>query len=98
MIEYATGTEPNTANPGALLTVGETIAPAKLTVTFDRIADPLLTYTVRASNDLTASWPAAGVTVFTSTGSENTAGSVTATDTDLISAHPRRFLRLEVSY
>lgn len=95
LLEYATGTEPLSANAGSAVTLDQ--AGGKLTLTFNRVADPALTYTVRALNDLGTPWTSA-TSVFSSTGVANTAGLVTAEDTVLINAQPRRFLRLEVSY
>ncbi|MBC8010709.1 MAG: hypothetical protein H7067_11515 [Burkholderiales bacterium] len=94
LIEYATGTEPLTADTGPAAILDQ--AAGKLTLTFTRIADPALTYTVRGSSDLTAVW--SETPVLTSTGAGNTAGSVTAEDSVAITAQPRRFLRLEVAY
>ncbi len=95
LLEYATGTEPLTADSGSVVALGQ--SGGRLTLTFNRVADPSLTYTVRGSNDLTAAWSGAE-SVFSSTGASNTAGSVTATDSVLINAQARRFLRLEVTY
>lgn len=95
LLEYATGTEPLTADSGPVAVLGQ--SGGRLTLTFNRVADPSLTYTVRGSNDLTAAWSGAE-SVFSSTGAANTAGPVTANDSVLINAQARRFLRLEVTY
>lgn len=95
LLEYATGTEPLVADSGPVVVLGQ--SGGRLTLSFNRVADPALTYTVRGSNDLTSAWSGAEA-VFTSAGASNTAGSVTATDSVLISAQARRFLRLEVTY
>ena len=74
--------------------LGKTADGLHLTLTFNSIADPALTYTVEAADSPDqAVWTA----IWTSTGASNTAGSVTVLDTELISAHPCRFLRLKVS-
>ncbi|MEY4488920.1 MAG: hypothetical protein RIQ79_1428, partial [Verrucomicrobiota bacterium] len=62
------------------------------TLTFNRIADPALTYAVQASSDLTTSW----TQIWSSTGAANTAAPVTVTDTQDLTA--RRFLRLVVTH
>jgi hypothetical protein len=95
LLEYATGTEPLASNGGAAGEVGEDPNGPWLTLTFDRIADPALTYIVEAKNDLTApTW----AQVWASTGASNVAGQIIVTDTELIAAHTRRFLRLRVTY
>ncbi len=71
-----------------------TVVDGKLTLGFDRIDDPTLLYEVLATDDLTT-WAAPAI--WSSTGEENTAGLVTVTDTELLSAHARRFLRLRVT-
>jgi hypothetical protein len=83
--------QPDGAVAGAL---GKTDAGLRPTLTFPRIADPALTYTVEAADSPEqASWTA----IWTSTGASNTAGSVTVPDTELVSDHPKRFLRLKVA-
>jgi hypothetical protein len=72
---------------------GTTPDRSKLTLTFDRFADPTLTYEVSAIDDLTTgNWNV----IWTSTGAQNVSGSVTVTDTVLTSSQPRRFLRLRI--
>jgi len=94
LLEYAVGSDPKQPDgpsPGAL---GKTGDGLRLTLTFPRIADPALTYTVEAADSPDqASWTA----IWTSTGASNTAGSVTVPDTELIGDHPKRFLRLKVT-
>jgi alpha-tubulin suppressor-like RCC1 family protein len=93
LVEYATGTSPINADSGsvATLAVAGTGANRQLTLTFRRIADPTLTYTVEASTTLAAgSWativpPALPLT-----------GLVTVTDPTFMSGHTRRFLRLKI--
>ena len=95
LLEYATGTSPWVPDAGPAVTPGLSPDGTKLTLTFNRIADPALTYTVEATNDLTISpWPE---TVWTGAGAANTAGSVTITDTAAIATHPHRFLRLRIT-
>ncbi|EIP96918.1 hypothetical protein OpiT1DRAFT_01345 [Opitutaceae bacterium TAV1] len=96
LLEYALGLDPLHSDSAGSVTIGKTADTGneRLTLSFTRIADPALTYTVEATDDLVSGeW----TPVFTSTGGENTAGSYTAEDIDLISDHARRFLRLVVS-
>ncbi len=90
LLEYALAGDPLVAEQDLLPVQG--VADGKLTLAFDRISDTTLTYEVQASTDL-AAWS----TIWSSTGNENVAGLVTVPDTDLISAHTRRFLRLRVT-
>ena len=92
-VEYALGSNPinaDNAAPAALALSG-TGAARRLTLTFNRILDPALTYTVEASDTLAAgSWtsitpPATPLT-----------GPVTVTDPDFMNGHTRRFLRLKI--
>jgi autotransporter-associated beta strand protein len=96
LLEYATNTNPTVANAAPVVALGKDGAGTHLTLTFTRIADETLVYSVQATNDLagTPSW----TEIENFTGSENVAGSVTVTDPALISASSRRFLRLSVSY
>ncbi len=92
LLEYALGTDPNLPGTGPLVELGE--SEGKVTLTFDRIADPALFYEVHASGDL-ADW---SELVFSSTGEANTAGAVLVIDTQAITAATQRFLRLQVRY
>jgi hypothetical protein len=93
LLEYATGHQPLTPDSHGATTLGTSTDGLRLKFSFNRIADTTLTYVVEATNDLaTGDW----TPIFTSTGAENMVGAVTVEDTDLISAHPRRFLRLAV--
>lgn len=94
LIEYATGTEPLTANTGTVQSIGRTGDGSHLTLAFNRIADPGLLYQVMASDDLGQSDP--WTQVWSSTGASNTAGPVIVEDTELIANKPKRFLRLQV--
>ncbi len=93
LVEYATGTSPINANSGpvATLAVAGTGANRQLTLTFNRIADPSITYTVEASTSLVAaSW----MTIVPP--AEPLTGPVTVTDPTFMSSHSRRFLRLRL--
>ena len=89
LLEYALGADP-TATSAAPVTLST--ASSTLTLNFSRIADGSLTYTVQGSTDL-VTW----TDLWTSAGAQNTAGPVTVSDTDPLSAYTRRFLRLRVS-
>jgi hypothetical protein len=99
LLEYALGSLPNSAD-SAPATTGEAVSedptlPPRLTLTFNRIADPVLTYAVETSDSPAGAW----TTLWSSTGSNNIAGPVTVVDTvDLTTATPtRRFMRLRVT-
>ncbi|MDF7823647.1 autotransporter-associated beta strand repeat-containing protein [Pontiellaceae bacterium B12227] len=93
LMEYGTGSDPNVFDSNSVSTVGTTLDGSKLTVTFDRIADPALTYWVEATGNLTSNdWN----TIWLSTGSSNTAGSVTVEDSESISNHWNRYLRMKL--
>jgi autotransporter-associated beta strand protein len=84
---------PVTAQGAADMTI-DGIAGRVLTLSFNRIADPDLTYFVEANNDLPGTW----APIWSSTGTANVAGVVTVPDVALMSDHPRRFLRLKVTH
>ena len=97
LVEYALGSPP--LSDGAALRPSvhtTTVADGShLALMFTRIADPALTYDVEAAD-------AAGgpyVSIWTSTGAANTAGSVTVTDPVALGAGgpAARFLRLRVA-
>ena len=90
LLEYALGGDPLVASPGVLPTTS--VNADHLRLSFNRIADGTLTYEVLASDNL-ATWGS----IWSSTGAENAAGSVTVGDPEALSAHPRRFLRLRVT-
>jgi hypothetical protein len=94
LLEYATGSDPNGADAGSAVVLGESEDGTRLTLTFTRIADASLTYTVQATNGLTSAW----TDIWSSSGAANTAGSITVADTEATSANPKRFLRLKVSF
>ncbi|MDX2082208.1 MAG: HYR domain-containing protein [Terrimicrobiaceae bacterium] len=100
LMEYALGTTPNAAQSQPVISydiVGIESEPGRfLDITFNRVADPGLTYRVEASQTLA---PAGWVTIWQSTGAANTPGAVTVVDPfDIDSGSPpQRFLRLKVS-
>lgn len=93
LLEYSTGTDPLSSDNASSQTIGRSPDGNYLTLTFDRIADPAITYIVEASNDLS---PGNWSSIWSSTGAANTAGGVTVTDIQPVSADSRRFLRLRV--
>jgi hypothetical protein len=93
LLEYAMGSDPQQPDAAPSGTFGKSPDGQHLTITFTRIADPALTYTVEAADSPTSAWSS----IWTSTGASNTAGSVTVTDPELTSAHAHRFLHLKVS-
>jgi hypothetical protein len=88
LLEYALGTDPTVANPGAAFTVSN--AGGVLTLSFNHIADATLTYVVEASSNLTTWETAQSYTGFT------TVGTTTYTDGTTLTAGTRRFLRLKI--
>jgi autotransporter-associated beta strand protein len=95
LLEYALGTDPQaqSANLLQLEVTGLSPQPSYLEITFNRIGDPALTYTVQGSSDL-STW----IDVWTSTGASNTAGPVSVPDSEPVSSASRRFLRLRISH
>lgn len=94
-LEYATNHLPLTPD-GPATTVGNN--GTRLTLTYKSVADPLLTYTVQGVNDISGTPAWGNGTIQTTTGVANTSGTQTVTDSQLLSASPRRFLRLNVTY
>ncbi|VGO11741.1 hypothetical protein PDESU_00287 [Pontiella desulfatans] len=95
LLEYGTGSNPNVFNSNSVATLGTTPDGTKATITFDRIADPALTYWVEAGTNLLSNdWN----TIWTSTGSSNTAGPVTVEDTQSISSPWNRFLQMKLMH
>jgi autotransporter-associated beta strand protein len=106
LLEYAVGSVPTVADSGPGYTVAA--VAGQLRITFNRIDDPALTYTVQGRDDLTSgTWttvvPVAGnnpINGFTGTqaGVLETE-SVTVVDPVVLGpSAPRRFLRLQVGY
>lgn len=100
LVEYSAGTSPTSAlsRPPAssALVSFEPDFARYLALTFQRIADPMLTYTVEGASDLGAGvWEP----IWHSSGAANVAGSVTVTDGVTVDSvlHPRRFMRLRVT-
>lgn len=93
LLEYALGTSPVVAGPSP---VGVARSGAVLALSYVRIADPAVTYTVEGANDLAGPWVAVSAAGNPSTGAANVAGVVTIADTADLNAQPRRFLRLSV--
>jgi autotransporter-associated beta strand protein len=92
LLKYAAGISPFT--PAAtVISPGLSAANNTLTLTFNRIADPALSYSVLASTDLIKWQP-----IWTSSGSQNVPGSVTVTDGTSPSTSPAGFLELQISY
>lgn len=92
LLEYATGTIPTAANPSAVTsgTVG-----GKLTLTFNRTDDPKLAYDVQGRSDLvTGIWTSVSATTPPLAGGST---PVTVEDDFLITAQPKRFLRLQIT-
>lgn len=94
LLEYAVGSSPRETSAPAFSVA---LADGRLALTFQRIADPTLTYTVQVATDLAGTWTTLDVPGNPSTGAANVAGSVTVTDSELAAAQPRRFLRLVVT-
>ena len=97
LIKYATGISPLAqsdtppAVPGQIMAGGSNY----LTLSFNRIADPALTYSVEATNDLgSTAWSS----IWSSTGASNVPGNVMVQDSVALGQHTKRFLRLSVSY
>ncbi|MGJ8642400.1 MAG: Ig-like domain-containing protein [Luteolibacter sp.] len=91
LIEYATGTDPNTPEPASI-----SIRPdggSGLEAVFNRIVNPALNYYVEGTSSLSAtSWDP----IWEGTGTN--AGTVTVPDSLWPSGHNMYFLRLRVSY
>ena len=91
-LKYATGIAP--LKPAtSVASLGISATNNALTLTFNRIADPTLTYSVLSSTNL-ANW----TSIWTGSGSQNVSGSVTVTGSSSLSTNPRGFLKLQISY
>jgi autotransporter-associated beta strand protein len=91
LIEYALGGEPGRLFALGLLPQAQR-SGGRLSLSFQRIADESLTYTVEAGDS-----PAEMVSIWTSTGAANTAGPVTVEDVPEAVGRAKRFMRLRVS-
>jgi|GEM_PF-739529 len=93
LLEYALGTNPLMPDGGeAGPRSGFNPISRHLTLTFNRIADPSLIYMVEGSSDLNAGF----APIWSSSGTLNTAGSITVEDTVDLATAPKRFLQLTV--
>lgn len=94
LLEYALGTSPVDAN--APVSLIPEIHENRLTLSFDRTADPQITYRVEAANSLV---PSDWAEIWQSTGAANSGGPVTVPDVIDLSTSPgsSRFLRLRVT-
>jgi len=91
LMEYSLGVSSGSPSNTILLPQAQ-ITDGRLRLTFQRVADPLLTYTVEAGDS-----PDAMAAIWTSTGALNTAGPVTVDDLPASTGQARRFMRLRVS-
>jgi hypothetical protein len=89
MLEYALNSDPSSAYSRSELV--PSVIGDRWMVTFVRIADPSITYSLQASGDLSQNTP--WQTIWSSVGAQNTNGTITID----VTSHPRRFLRLSVS-
>src|SRR5581483_1893869 len=94
LMKYATGMSPLVSSTTQAATIARSNDGTRITVTFNCIADPTLTYLVEAAVDITGTWNP----IWSSTGSSNVAGLITVQDTALISDKSHRFLRLRVTH
>ncbi|MEO7100216.1 MAG: cellulase family glycosylhydrolase, partial [Luteolibacter sp.] len=92
LLEYALNSNPLVADSTPATSIS-TQPDGHVALTFNRIADPALTYEVWGTSDL-ADWGAAPV--WSSTGASNVAEPVTVTDPEPPANHSRRFLRVRV--
>lgn len=96
LMKYATGQSlASQSSTPASAGVSGSGGGGSLTLTFNRVADPSLTYVVEASNDLS---PGGWSTIWTSSGASNVAGSVVVQDIVSLGQQPKRFLRLRVTH
>lgn len=94
LLEYATNMDPLQAGGTSPVSAGLSgHSPPRLQITFTRVADPSLVYTVEATEDLGASW----APLWHSTGVDNLPGPVTVAETETLAGKNRRFLRLKVT-
>jgi hypothetical protein len=89
LLEYALNSDPNSANSRSELV--PSVIDDRWMVSFTRIGDPSITYSLQASGDLSQNTP--WQTIWSSVGAQNTNGTITID----VTSHPRRFLRLSVS-
>lgn len=90
LLEYVLQANPTVSDVSKLPVLGQ--SGNFLTLTFDHIADPALTYVILASDSPSGTWTAAHT--YPPFGA---AGSTTYTDNVAVGSQPKRFLRLEVT-
>lgn len=88
--EYALGGNPLRPDPADRPLPG--VSSNRLTLTFQRVADPALIYEVLGRNNLATN----GAPFWTSTSTSNVAGPVTVTDSVPLGSQPQRFLHLRI--
>ncbi|MCH6258319.1 heparin lyase I family protein [Puniceicoccaceae bacterium K14] len=94
LMEYAIAGDALLAETEELVQRGESSNDSRLTLSFNRISDPGLVYTVEgAENFEEGVWSI----VWESAGEENVAGIVTVEDTETVGGFSQRFLRLSVN-
>lgn len=93
LAEYALDSDPLLPSAGPSGALASASNGMRLVLTFRRIADPSLRYEVSASPDL-SSW---AEPFWSSTGSNNVAGTVTVGDETPVSGAGSRFLRLRIT-
>lgn len=93
-LEYAVGTSPRVPSAPATLAG---LTGGHLTLRYARVADPALVYTVEVASAPAGPWSTLVAAGNPSTGAANVVGTVTVTDPEPLSEHPRRFLRLRVA-
>jgi hypothetical protein len=94
IVEYATGLDPNDASESSALNIASSLThPGELEVTFPRIVDPALTYTLQGTKDLL---PNNWLTTWTGGGTAN--DLVVIPESMWPSNQPRYFFRLVVSH
>lgn len=89
LMEYALGVS-SSSSPSTVALPQATLNGDQLSLSFQRIADPLLTYTVEAGNSPNTLLP-----IWSSTGTSNTTGQVSVEDVAV--SQTKRFMRLKVT-
>ena len=91
LAEYAFGGDPLQSSAAEHPTLS--LVDKRLTVTFQRIADPTLIYEVLASDDAATR----GTVIWSSTGAQNADGPVTVTDIVTTQERSKRFVRVRIN-
>lgn len=94
VLEYATGSSPVAAGPA---NIAVSRSGAFLSLTYTRVADAALTYSVEGSNDL-AAWTEVDDVLGANPATGSAAGQVVVIDTVPVDAPGKRFLRLKITY